>query len=160
MCGLAGIFSYADQALPVDAPELTLYNNILAFEPGTWLTLHRGGHRESGTFEPVEDMLFPQSTVPPVPGASLSGREVLLDSVRHHLIADVPEVFRDGLEGRLVTYGDTDELEEALVRLHADPQHTVQIGNAGRHRFETDYKFSTFSSRWQNLLTQSGELHA
>ena len=62
----------------------TLYRNVLALEPGTWLRVMRGGVRETGVFASVESLLREGEQPPPSP------REVLLDSVRKHLIADVP----------------------------------------------------------------------
>jgi asparagine synthase (glutamine-hydrolysing) len=80
----------------------TAYRHIRAFEPGTWLQLQRGGARRSGRFDSVAQMLQgsppgppaaqpPQHTPPTGPLPPLPPlREALLDTVRHHLIADVP----------------------------------------------------------------------
>ena len=75
----------------------TLYNNIRAFEPGTWMKLSRSGQRNSGTFESVGSLLALEPSFPVSsqnrsrPEAErLTLRDVLLDTVRHHLIADVP----------------------------------------------------------------------
>lgn len=71
----------------------TLYKNIRAFAPGTWMRLHRGGRRETGTFETVANLLMLETDPPTAAQRSKPEptlREVLLDSVRHHLIADVP----------------------------------------------------------------------
>jgi len=65
----------------------TLYAAISAFKPGTWLKIARNGQVQDGQFDSVADML--QGNTPPAaPYADL--RAALLDSVRHHLIADVP----------------------------------------------------------------------
>jgi asparagine synthase (glutamine-hydrolysing) len=79
-------------------PEpLTFYEDIRAFEPGTWLRILRGGRRQSGAFESVSTLL--QLHQAGDEGNSASGgatprlstlRDAVLDSVRHHLVADVP----------------------------------------------------------------------
>jgi len=72
----------------------TLYAKVFAFEPGTWRLMHRDGRREQHEFESVENLLAAAETpslkgqVIADPQASL--REALLDTVKHHLIADVP----------------------------------------------------------------------
>ena len=63
----------------------TIYKNILTLEPGFWLRLHRTGRRETAAFESIGNLLTAEHNDPPV-----NLRETLLDSVRHHLIADVP----------------------------------------------------------------------
>ncbi len=64
----------------------TLYSNIVSLEAGNWLTLGRTGVRTTGTFESVAHLLRGLSEHQEVPNL----RAVLLDSVRHHLAADVP----------------------------------------------------------------------
>ena len=72
----------------------TLYSNILAFEPGAWLLLQREGRREQVRFESVANLLAINKDASPSTqekaAAYMSLREALLDTVRHHLIADVP----------------------------------------------------------------------
>jgi len=70
-------------------PEpLTIYRNVRALEPGTSLKIDRGGRRQTASFESVAGLL--------TTGADAGGpsaqtlRDALLDTVRHHLIADVP----------------------------------------------------------------------
>jgi asparagine synthase (glutamine-hydrolysing) len=71
----------------------TFYRDVFALAPGTWRVVQRGGRIRTGVFESVEALLAPvpggaaQST-PDISGARL--HEALLDSVRHHLVADVP----------------------------------------------------------------------
>ncbi len=63
----------------------TLYKNVRSHEPGTWLRIYRAGRREHGKFESLESLLRVDAM-----DASVNLRDVLLESVRHHLIADVP----------------------------------------------------------------------
>ena len=69
-------------------PEpFTLYKDLLSLEAGTWLKILRGGKRTTGTFQSLFDV-YCGKDAPPSPYPDL--RSALLDSVRHHLIADVP----------------------------------------------------------------------
>ena len=69
-------------------PEpFTLYKDLLSLEAGTWLKIYRGGKRATGTFQSLFDV-YCGKDAPPSPYPDL--RSALLDSVRHHLIADVP----------------------------------------------------------------------
>ena len=70
-------------------PEpLTIYHAVRSLEAGSWVKIRRGGARESARFESVASLLSPQAQREPFSSAKL--HDVLLDSVRHHLIADVP----------------------------------------------------------------------
>jgi asparagine synthase (glutamine-hydrolysing) len=62
----------------------TLYRGIQSLEPGTWLRIGRDGHREKGDANTVRRITCE--------AGELRGtlRDALLDSVRHHLVADVP----------------------------------------------------------------------
>jgi asparagine synthase (glutamine-hydrolysing) len=70
----------------------TLFAGIKAFEPGRWMLIRRGGQRSGATFDSVAALL----TAEPTPDARAgdlqfdSLRAAVLDSVRHHLVADVP----------------------------------------------------------------------
>lgn len=66
----------------------TIYKDIRSLEPGTWLRIRRGGLQESGQFESVAGFLQEKPSGDATAGTIL--HDVLLDSVRHHLIADVP----------------------------------------------------------------------
>lgn len=61
----------------------TLHRGIRALPAGTSLWINGDGNRESRVIEDVSSIL----AAPPPPGDL---REALLDSVRHHLVADVP----------------------------------------------------------------------
>ena len=128
----------------------TLYAAISAFKPGTWLKIARNGQVQDGQFDSVADML--QGDTPPAtPYADL--RAALLDSVRHHLIADVPVgVFlSSGIDSatlaalaaesggtlRTVTLGfeeyrgtaaDEAPLAEQVAKQYGAQHHTVWIG--------------------------------
>lgn len=69
-------------------PEpFTLYKDLLSLEAGTWLKIERGGKQSKGVFQSLFDVYSGKDTSPsPYPDL----RSALLDSVRHHLIAEVP----------------------------------------------------------------------
>ena len=65
----------------------TLYKDLLSLEAGTWLRIDANGKRESGNFQSLFD-LFSKSDSVTSNYSSL--REALIDSVRTHLVSDVP----------------------------------------------------------------------
>jgi asparagine synthase (glutamine-hydrolysing) len=73
----------------------TLFRDVQSLEPGTWLKVTVGGKHRRGVFESVEcllsgtDSVHHTESLAPVPSAATL-RDALLDTVRHHLIADVP----------------------------------------------------------------------
>ncbi len=72
----------------------TLYKDIRAIAPGTWILLHRNGLREHHQFDSVDRMLNDSGSAPVTTQTAcdpaMTLRAALLDTVRHHLIADVP----------------------------------------------------------------------
>jgi len=54
-------------------------------------------------------------------------------------LAGIPELVIDGLTGWLVPPGDWEELALALDKLVRDPALRKRMGDAGRHRMETDF---------------------
>jgi len=71
----------------------TLYRGIRALPPGTWLQIDAGGRKTAGRFFSVSTLLAEGDKKFPRQVGEWSREEVraaLVDSVRHHLIADVP----------------------------------------------------------------------
>lgn len=62
------------------------------------------------------------------------------------------EVIRDGLDGLLVRFGDTEALATALERLLTDPAFASQLGERGRRRVADAYSWSTTSDVTIRLL--------
>jgi len=71
-------------------PEpFTLYKDILSLEPGTWLKINRSGNLNFGCFLSLFNLMSNKD--PSLSESKYTNlRSALLDSVRHHLIADVP----------------------------------------------------------------------
>ena len=65
----------------------TLYADIKALPAGTTLTIGKGGRRQKRSFFDPAKILSKAGEMEP-PGETL--REMLLDSMRHHFVADVP----------------------------------------------------------------------
>ena len=89
--GLAGFWVWGHVPEP-----WTLYHGIQSLAPGSWLRLEQGGRRQSGQFHDLFDtMCIRGKPVDPAPAEPARAsrdhlRDAVLDSVRHHLIADVP----------------------------------------------------------------------
>jgi asparagine synthase (glutamine-hydrolysing) len=69
----------------------TLYRDVVALTPGSWLKLDRDGRSTSGVFESVENLLAgDEDAMPAAAEPAQTLRDAVVDSMRHHLISDVP----------------------------------------------------------------------
>lgn len=70
----------------------TLFQGIRALSAGTWLHIKQGGKKHEGRyFDVVEECRKAESTTPAdATSKKMNLREALVDSVRSHLVADVP----------------------------------------------------------------------
>ena len=89
--GLAGFWVWGHVPEP-----WTCYQGIQSLAPGSWLRLERNGRRQTGRFHDLFNLMCGQDAlagaakaVPPW-STDADLRATLLDSVRYHLIADVP----------------------------------------------------------------------
>ena len=80
--GLVGYWIWGSVPEP-----FTLYKDLMSLEAGTWLKIQRGDKRTTDTFQSLFDVVRGKNELSS-PYHDL--RSALLDSVRHHLIADVP----------------------------------------------------------------------
>jgi asparagine synthase (glutamine-hydrolysing) len=100
----------------------TLTEGVQSLPAGTWRLQQRGGRCTTGSFDSVEDMLSGDT---PTPYPTL--HSALLDSVRHHLIADVPVgIFLSaGIDSAVIT-----AMAAECTRGSAggNPLHTVTLG--------------------------------
>ncbi|HVM96209.1 MAG TPA: glycosyltransferase [Candidatus Acidoferrales bacterium] len=73
-------------------------------------------------------------------------------------VGGVPEVVEDGVNGLLVTPGDSAGLAEAVIRLAADPTLRHRLGNQARtctsQRFDIGSMVERHACIYRNLLTQ------
>ena len=78
----------------------TIYKEVKALPPGSWRRQPRNGRVETGSYETVEGLLSGEAT-----SRYEDLHDALLDSVRHHLIADVPVgIFLSaGIDSALIT---------------------------------------------------------
>ena len=63
----------------------TLFAGVSALPAGHWMRVGQNGNRQTGRFFDITEVL-----ANPIPDADVDLREALLDSVRHHFVADVP----------------------------------------------------------------------
>ena len=102
------------------APPRTLYRGIRALPAGSWLRVGAHGIEGPKTYFRLEDELgHPEAMSPDEAGRRI--REALSDSVRHHLMADVPV-------GSFLSGGvDSSALVGMLVEVHDAPIATVNL---------------------------------
>jgi len=68
----------------------TFYKGIRALPAGTWLRIGADGRKSSARFCSVADLFSEAGRNPDGPGSREVLREALVDSVKRHLVADVP----------------------------------------------------------------------
>ncbi len=64
----------------------------------------------------------------------------------------VPEVVEDQVTGRLVEYGNEDELAHALIELCLDPEKRTRLGSAGYQRLQERFTFAHFKQNLTEIL--------
>jgi glycosyltransferase involved in cell wall biosynthesis len=87
--------------------------------------------------------------------AKLAGRAVVATAV-----GGTPETIRDGVDGRLVPYGDRAALTEALAGLLADPAERLRLAEAGRADALARFSFETMYAETVAVLAEAVERHA
>ncbi len=70
-------------------------------------------------------------------------------------VGGIPEIVRDGIEGRLVPAGDAEALASALDELHAAPRERDRMGLAGRRRAEELFDLRKNVARLASLFEGS-----
>jgi asparagine synthase (glutamine-hydrolysing) len=102
------------------APPRTLYQGVHALPAGSWLTIDQRGAQPPRAHWRLEQA-FAGSEPMDEAEASERLRHALLDSVRHHLVADVPV-------GAFLSGGvDSSALVGLLAELHGSPIRTVTL---------------------------------
>ncbi len=102
------------------APPRTFYRAIRALPAGSWLRVSEAGLEGPRTFWRLEDAF---GRIEPMDAVESEARlrEALVDSVRHHLVSDVPV-------GAFLSGGvDSSALVGLLAELHAGPVRTVTL---------------------------------
>jgi asparagine synthase (glutamine-hydrolysing) len=122
-------------------PEpFTLYKSVTSFPAGASMTVEADGARTTRYFCRISDELAQLDEISPVPrdsvGLRSEVRRALFDSVKHHLIADVPvAVFLSaGLDSAALTGLAAEQSQRSL--------RSVTLGFSeyrGTHNDETDY---------------------
>ncbi len=113
--GLAGFLLWGSIA-----PPRTLYRRIRALPAGSWLRVREGAVDPPVAYYRLEDELG-RSEACGADEAAAALREALLDSVRHHLVADVPV-------GAFLSGGvDSSALVGLMAEVHDAPIRTVTL---------------------------------
>jgi glycosyltransferase involved in cell wall biosynthesis len=63
-----------------------------------------------------------------------------------------PEVVEDQVTGRLVEYGNEEELAQALIELCLDPEKRTRLGTAGYQRLQERFTFAQFKRKLTEIL--------
>ncbi len=66
----------------------------------------------------------------------------------------VPDVIDDGHDGRLVRFGNVDELATTIAQLLTDPVQAAQLGRAGRAKVEQLYTWDRIYQLTYNIYTE------
>lgn len=102
------------------APPRTLYRGIRALPPGSWMRVAEGRVEAPVTYYRAEEQLGRAEDLEAEEAAALV-RDALLDSARHHLVADVPV-------GSFLSGGvDSSALLGLLAEVHGGPIRTVNL---------------------------------
>jgi glycosyltransferase involved in cell wall biosynthesis len=65
-----------------------------------------------------------------------------------------PEVVEDQVTGRLVEYGNEDELAQTLIELCLDPEKRTRLGSAGYRRLQERFMFAHFKQKLTEILSK------
>jgi len=60
----------------------------------------------------------------------------------------------NGVTGYVVQHGDTEQLATSLDTLLSNPENARRMGEAGRQRVESEYRFNTFSKAFKKILRE------
>ena len=106
--------------------------------------------------------IYPQSSIVCLPSYREGLPKVLLEGAscaRPVVAFDVPgcrEIVRDGINGRLVAFGDEGELEAVLIELIADAKLCARMGKVGRRIVEAEFSQNIIASEtfavWDEVL--------
>lgn len=134
----------------VEEPN-TLFEDIKSLNPGSWCLLREGGFFTVGMFDSVSKIISGENTL----NKYQNLREAVLDSVSHHLVADVPvglflssgidsatlvalakecaselQTVTLGFEEYRGTSQDEVPMAEEIAKLYGTKHHTIWIGRS------------------------------
>jgi glycosyltransferase involved in cell wall biosynthesis len=69
-------------------------------------------------------------------------------------VGGVPELVRDGIDGRLVQFGHPEELAGAMLDMLDKPQMRSQMGHAARNRIRDSFSVESMTSQTQDLYLE------
>jgi glycosyltransferase involved in cell wall biosynthesis len=68
-------------------------------------------------------------------------------------VGGMAEIVDDGVDGRLVPYGDMDSLLEAMEQFLVEPEHAAAFGRAARLKVEAKYNLDEIAERYLTQLS-------
>jgi glycosyltransferase involved in cell wall biosynthesis len=135
---------------------------------GSDLDRHKGLAQQMGVADRVHftgflndealTALYQECDVFVMPSAGEGFGFVFLEAMKHRkaIVAansgGAPEVVEDEVTGRLVEYGDQDELAQALIELCLDPEKRGRLGAAGYQRLQERFTFAHFQQKLTDIL--------
>ncbi|MFN2512406.1 MAG: glycosyltransferase family 4 protein [Pyrinomonadaceae bacterium] len=70
-----------------------------------------------------------------------------------------PEVVQDGINGKLIDYGNKQQLAETLIDLCLDPDTRRKLGDAGYQRLQQNFTFAHFKQKFMDILRLKSHSH-
>lgn len=104
------------------------------------------------------DQMYQEASVFAMPSRGEGFGLVYIEAMRHGLpvVASIhdaaPEIVIDGQTGYAVDLGREDELSGALIGLLQNPERAHEMGRAGQRRWEENFTYSAFRSRFRRHL--------
>jgi phosphatidylinositol alpha-1,6-mannosyltransferase len=160
-------FDTVIRALPSVAARISDVQ-YLVIGRGTDLERHKQLARETGVSDRVHFLgtvdegtlrhCYKNCDVFVMPSAQEGFGFVYLEAMQHAkpVVAarsgGAPEVVKDQVTGRLVEYGNEEELAQALLELCLDPKKRTRLGSAGYQRLQDKFTFAQFKQKLTEIL--------
>jgi glycosyltransferase involved in cell wall biosynthesis len=69
-------------------------------------------------------------------------------------IGGIPELIEEGIDGMTFQSGNSDDLAEKMLAIHADASLRRRMGAKGREKIEQDYSPEQYYNRIMNIYTE------
>lgn len=156
-------------ALPAVIQEIPLLNYYVIGD-GDDLERHKALAREKGVADRVHFLgsvgnyqlhhYYNSCDVFVMPSSGEGFGIVYLEAMQHQkpVVAArsgaAPEVVLDGITGRLVDYGNKEQLARTLIELCHDSEQRRELGSAGYQRLQSNFTFNHFKETFTKILSR------